>query len=70
MKLSRRVRLQTTLRAIVRRKDQLAAYNRSITRISSCATYRVRVFQGGADKVTRVPIEFGAGAGETYAQDY
>ena len=47
------------------RKD-LGAYQKHIENLE-LRDYRVRVFQGGTDAVTRVLIEFGDGAGETWS---
>jgi 2-isopropylmalate synthase len=47
------------------RKD-LGVYQRYIED-RELRDYRVRVFQGGTDAVTRVLIEFGAGNGETWS---
>ena len=47
------------------RKD-LGVYQRHIEDLE-LRDYRVRVFQGGTDAVTRVLIEFGDGAGETWS---
>jgi 2-isopropylmalate synthase len=47
------------------RKD-LGVYQKHIEDLE-LRDYRVRVFQGGTDAVTRVLIEFGDGAGETWS---
>ena len=47
------------------RKD-LGVYQKHIEDLE-LRDYRVRVFQGGTDAVTRVLIEFGDGSGETWS---
>jgi 2-isopropylmalate synthase len=47
------------------RKD-LGVYQKPIEDLE-LRDYRVRVFQGGADAVTRVLIEFGDGNGDTWS---